>query len=760
MGRIADAWAVLTGRDKAPGVATPADAAMATLLTGKKPPLRGTAGLLLAYSTMPRLRAVLDRIAWPIASTPVQAYRAKGASPKAISAKIASAPHVRGMSRDTGRTKAIKQLVAEGNLEPLKTSRALDTYYRHTPRLTATQRMQVVQAMLDLTGEAFLLKERLGGTEVRELWPIPPTWVTLPEKSDAPFEIGGKMRKTIPQADMIYLRHPDPANPYERGTGIAGTLTDELDADENAAKTASAFFYNQGLPSAIVSFKGEKEQAETLKAKFDAQNRGARKANTVHFTNSDVNVSQLSQKFVDMNLVQLREFESSIIRETLGVPPEILGNVTNSNRATITQANNIFALWALVPRLEFLFDHLNSYLVPDIEEDTVLVYESPVSDDFDFALDVGRVVPYARTLNEWRAWMGDAPLEGKIGDKVFMPFGLVAVDPKTGASEDDKPTEEPAPAPEDDADDSTAEGDDAEKFQVDQSVVIALAEYAPRAERELRAKIEADRVRALEVAKQDSRIDAILSALDPDDLMKIVDPLWRDQILDWMADELRALGADIDVNLIGRLAEEHVRKLSADRITGLVNETTRRELRESLAEGLANGETNRELIGRVSDTMNRAIDARSENIARTETLRSSNWAIWQGQQLGGVEKREWIAIMDQHVRPTHRALHGQVRAVGEPFELGMKRAMYPGDFGDPAEDCSCRCVTVPIIEDEARSVKTPNREVVAKRFDARLRAWDKMATRAIRRGFKAQKKAVMARAEQVLERAVIEGATA
>lgn len=42
----------------------------------------------------------------------------------------------------------------------------------------------------------------------------------------------------------------------------------------------------------------------------------------------------------------------------------------------------------------------------------------------------------------------------------------------------------------------------------------------------------------------------------------------------------------------------------------------------------------------------------------------------------------------------HRELDGQIREVDEPFEAYGKKAMYPGDFGDPAEDCNCRCVSL------------------------------------------------------------------
>ena len=51
----------------------------------------------------------------------------------------------------------------------------------------------------------------------------------------------------------------------------------------------------------------------------------------------------------------------------------------------------------------------------------------------------------------------------------------------------------------------------------------------------------------------------------------------------------------------------------------------------------------------------------------------------------------WDSTLDGKTRPTHRKLDGQIRDVDELFEMDGLNAMYPGDFGDPSEDCNCRC---------------------------------------------------------------------
>ena len=67
-------------------------------------------------------------------------------------------------------------------------------------------------------------------------------------------------------------------------------------------------------------------------------------------------------------------------------------------------------------------------------------------------------------------------------------------------------------------------------------------------------------------------------------------------------------------------------------------------------------------------------------------------------------------MLDGKTRPTHRKLDGQIREVDEPFEMDGKKAMFPGDFGDPAEDCNCRCASLTrarwgLDEDELKTLK-------------------------------------------------------
>ena len=89
---------------------------------------------------------------------------------------------------------------------------------------------------------------------------------------------------------------------------------------------------------------------------------------------------------------------------------------------------------------------------------------------------------------------------------------------------------------------------------------------------------------------------------------------------------------------------------------------------------------------------------RAKTIVRTEGHRiqqqsaddARNAAKAQGCQV----VKQWDAVLDGNTRTGHRILDGQIREVGEPFEIDGKKAEYPGAFGRPEEDCNCRCVAL------------------------------------------------------------------
>ena len=85
----------------------------------------------------------------------------------------------------------------------------------------------------------------------------------------------------------------------------------------------------------------------------------------------------------------------------------------------------------------------------------------------------------------------------------------------------------------------------------------------------------------------------------------------------------------------------------------------------------------------------------SIRIARTEGHRVQTAAkmdaMTEAKSKGADVVKQWDASLDGRTRDTHRKLDGQIRELDEPFEVYGMKADAPGQFGDPAEDCNCRC---------------------------------------------------------------------
>lgn len=120
----------------------------------------------------------------------------------------------------------------------------------------------------------------------------------------------------------------------------------------------------------------------------------------------------------------------------------------------------------------------------------------------------------------------------------------------------------------------------------------------------------------------------------------------------------------------------------------------KKSISAEISRGLASDMSYEDIARNISN-VTKAPLSRSKAIVRTETHRIKQSArfdsLVKAKDKGTDVKKQWDSTLDGATRKTHRKLDGQIRDVEEPFEMDGKKAMFPGDFGDPAEDCECRC---------------------------------------------------------------------
>ena len=124
----------------------------------------------------------------------------------------------------------------------------------------------------------------------------------------------------------------------------------------------------------------------------------------------------------------------------------------------------------------------------------------------------------------------------------------------------------------------------------------------------------------------------------------------------------------------------------------------KKHIREEITRGIATSLPYDQIANNISGYLSLPL-SNAKRIVRTEGHRiqqeSADDARNVAKSKGADVVKQWDASLDGKTRKLHRELDGKICEVGEPFiEVGTRKVMYPGDFGDAAQDCNCRCVAL------------------------------------------------------------------
>ena len=417
------------------------------------PPYRGTSNILSAYSTMPWLRAVAQRVATSVAASSTQ-WRLYAPS-------SGQRRDVRIIQR-AGDVKTRRALIqkADNGLDVVESHILLDALNAANSYMVGQSLFKVTQLHLDLVGESFWIKERNAFGAPVAFWPVPPDWIeATPTPASRSYRVSfAAWQGTIPDTEVLWMADLDPANPYGRGTGLARSLSDELETDEYAAKHTRQLFFNRARPDMIIWPKSQgahdiglqPDQVRRLEERWLDGHQGFWRAFKPFFVGREIQVHEVNQSLQELQLVELRKHERDTIVQVFGIPPELLGILNNSNRATIESADYLFSRWVITPRLEFLRAQLQERLIPEYDDRLVLDFVSPVEEDRAHMLAAAKAAPWAMKVDEWRTLQGQEVLDDDAGQVHMMPLNLIPVM---------TPSVPPAPVPATVAGETPPEGD-------------------------------------------------------------------------------------------------------------------------------------------------------------------------------------------------------------------------------------------------------------------------------------------------------------
>lgn len=417
------------------------------------PPVRGTQAMLQGYSTMPWVRGVASRVAHAVASTTWRLYSLRSKPKNGDKPKFLKRKDIQHCKDHKIRKSLLTQAESEADLTEIHDHPLLDLLTDGNPLISGHQIHKMSMVQRDLVGESFWVKERGPLNVITAVWPVAPQWImSTPTPASQMYRVSFRgWQGFIPATEIVWFRDPDPANPYWRGTGVGQALSDELETDEYTAKYVKQFFFNSAKPDIIVSPKGEgvqmgEAEAYRLEQNWLKEHQGFWRAFKPMFANRAIEVTQLEQNFRAMQMKDLRLHVRDTCLQVWGMPPEIMGIVENSNRATAAAAEYIFSKWVVVPRLEDWRIDFQRLLVPEFDERLIIDYISPIDEEKDFTLSVMQQFPWAFDCDEIRDLAGRPELEDELGGFHMEPSNLTrrenweepepepvgAVDPFTG----------------------------------------------------------------------------------------------------------------------------------------------------------------------------------------------------------------------------------------------------------------------------------------------------------------------------------------
>jgi HK97 family phage portal protein len=293
---------------------------------------------------------------------------------------------------------------------------------------TRSDFLEMSQQHFELTGESWWVLIRNGRGIPVEMWAVRPDRMS-PIKDRSEYLVGyiyqmGAEKIPLERDDVIFLRHPDPMDPY-RGQGPIQSLLLDIGSEIEAANFNRSFFRNDASPGGVIETDRTMSDVEfnRLVDRWKTMHQGTSNAGRMAFLErATFKERKYTQR--DMQFAQLRQLNRDQILGAYGIPLPMLGVMEAPSRANAEAAEYIFARWTVIPRLNRIKLALNMrllHLYPD--RNLHFDYEDPTPKHRELDLKEATEGYNAGilTLNESRSILGQDELPD--GDEVTSPGG-------------------------------------------------------------------------------------------------------------------------------------------------------------------------------------------------------------------------------------------------------------------------------------------------------------------------------------------------
>jgi HK97 family phage portal protein len=306
---------------------------------------------------------------------------------------------------------------------------------RPNDRQTSMQFREMLQAAMDLRGNAYARIIRDARQRPVELLPLHNDWVTVLIAADGTMFYDVRMYgrgpvERLSSLDIMHLR--DRSEDGFMGRSCIARARDVVGLDLAGAMHASKMYANGARPGGILTPKGGKigkDGRDILRQEWNDEMRGAEKANSVAVLGEDYSFTPIAMTNVDAEFVNNRKLARSEVAAIFRVPPHKIGILDNATFSNIEHQSLEYVTDTLLPIAVRWEDALNVALLRESEQAEYyfeFLFDALLRGDF-----LSRMQGYA-LMRQWgRSYNDIAELENwkKVdakdgGDERLVPLNM------------------------------------------------------------------------------------------------------------------------------------------------------------------------------------------------------------------------------------------------------------------------------------------------------------------------------------------------
>jgi len=604
-------------------------------------------------------------------------------------------------------------------------SEIMKLLYRPSPFFNRRTLFEYIISGLELTGNAYILKDARRGNQPTELYPLIPSMVEILTNggtAERPitgykYTVTSGTATYLPE-DIIHIKYFNPADFFYGLAPLAAARVtiDTLNASEKYNK---AFFDNSANVGGLLYRDDTNpipvEMRNRIITSWNSKFQGEGNAHKVALLEGGLKWQATTINQKDMEFVNGFKINRESILSIFGVPPAMVGLFEYAPQFNTKEQQRIFYNNTVIPKLKLIAEALTEFLLPDFDG-TGYYFDIDTSD---ISILLGDAENKAAAASVYQT-MGFS--QNEIIDAMGLPF------PKTKDGEIRNTPQYLLHAGAFGV--LNAPTGSGKKFVAKIKTKALLTPVQARKHQKERIKIVEpyiDKVAAdveshftkqgqsvQEYIDKNKKIPAEYSdvfdiKIESENLFKakqknILDLLeeGKEKEASFVSDALIAAGKKTFRVKAAGLGNAWYKK----RGTMWANESeefSKKLIDKMLAEvndSVAAGQSIDEGASDLAQFFDEDMRYRAARIAQTETIAALNQSALNAYaEETFIVGKEWLSALGETTRETHAAASGQVVAKDADFKVGTATGPAPAQLDEVGENVNCRCAIIPIIED-------------------------------------------------------------